>query len=475
MLLTLTMFALAVDPAPLIDDALTAWNVPGVAVVIVDGERTLYLAGHGLREAGNPERITAETVFPLASCTKAFTTAVLASLVDEKKIAWDDPVRKHLRDFHLSDPHADADVRIDDLVAHRTGVAPHDLLWYRAAWDQDEMIRRLAFLPLDKPFRTAMQYQSVMFMAAGKAASNAAGKPWADLMTERLFTPLEMKNATLTTLKLPTDCAMPHTEFDGKLTAGEWYAMKVPDPAGSLNCSASDLAPWLRLQLNDGKHGGRQLISAANLAHTRRPHVVIPVDEGTRKNHPFTKQMSYGMGWVIQDYRGELLVSHGGVIDGFRAHITLIPEKKFALAILSNREQTRMNQALSNMLVDQFLEAPKYDWNKHYGDIVSAEAFAARQSRVQAERQRRQGTSPTLALADYVGEYTHPAYGAATVSLKDGSLTLSWSTFTGSLKHWQDDVFRANDEELGRTPVIFHVEQGKSAALTAVGTRFVRK
>jgi len=459
----------------LVDDALAAWNVPGAAVVIVDGERTLYLAGHGLRELGKPDRVTPDTVFPLASCGKGFTTALLAQLVDEKKLAWDDPVRKHLNDFHLSDPLADGDIRIDDLVTHRTGVAPHDLLWYKAAWDQDEMIRRLAFLPLDKPFRTTMQYQSIMYVAAGKAVGQAAGVPWGDLVQQRLLKPLGMKNAGVTTTNLPTDRAMPHHEAAGKLIADRWYEMPVPNPAGSINASARDLIPWLQLHLNEGRHDGRQLVSAANLARTRSAQIVLPMSDGTRQSHPFTRQMSYGMGWVLQDYRGELLASHAGLINGFRAHLTLIPEKKLGLAILCNRDQTRLNLALSNAIVDCLLNAPKKDWNAHYSEIVAAEQFAEKQARVKAERARRQNTRPSLPLTAYVGEYTDPAYGTARVSLKDGALVLKWSSFSGLLAHWQDDAFQPDQEDLGRSLATFEVADGSVKAMTAIGQRFTRK
>lgn len=160
----------------LVNGALKAWEVPGVAVVIVTPDRVLHLQGYGEREQGKLP-VTADTIFPLASCTKAFTTALVAALADDGRMRWDDPVRKHLAEFHLSDPAADTLVSLRDLGSHRTGLAPHDLLWYRAPWSQSEMVRRAGKLPLTRPFRTEMQYQSIMFIAWGRRPKKPAASP----------------------------------------------------------------------------------------------------------------------------------------------------------------------------------------------------------------------------------------------------------------------------------------------------------
>ena len=463
----------------LIDRALEEWQVPGIAVAIVDGEKILFLQGRGVREKGKTEPVTPDTIFPLASCSKAFTTTLMAVLADDGKLEWDDPVRKHLKEFHLSDPLADGDVRLYDLVSHRTGVAAHDLLWYRAPWSQAEMVRRVGKLPLSKPFRTAMQYQSIMFIAAGRAAENAGGKPWAELVSERLFVPLGMKSASLQTpdaLKM-SDRASPHRmNKEGVLDVIPLYSMKEPNPAGSVNASARDLTAWLQLHLNEGMHGETRLVSAANLKMTHTPQIPIPMGDGDRHMHPFTQQMSYGMAWTIQDYRGELLVSHAGLIDGFRVHLTMIPKRKLALAILCNLDQTRMNLALSNNLVDLLLEAPSKDWNDHYRKIVEAGQFAAKVKEGQLERSRRRNTQPSLPLENYAGTYEEPAYGTAKIILEKDELILEWSTSRCKLEHFHFDTFRTRDALLGQWPIVFEVEGGKRvAAMSAIGMNFKRK
>jgi CubicO group peptidase (beta-lactamase class C family) len=461
----------------LIERARESWQVPGAAVVIVSGDRILYSKGSGRCSKEKPIAVTPDTIFPLASCTKAFTTTLMAMLADEGKLAWDDPVRKHLKSFHLSDPLADGDARLRDLVSHRTGVDSHDLLWYRAKWDQEEMVRRVGLLPLARPFRTAMQYQSIMFVAAGQAAASAGQKPWHDLVRTRIFDPLEMKSASTESPepKKSAVWASPHRKNgDGVVELIPFYEMPEPNPAGSIHASIRDLAPWIQLHLNDGMHGDKRLVSAASLRDTHSPQTIIPMEGGNADQHPFTLQMSYGMAWVIQDYRGELLVSHAGLIDGFRAHIALLPKRKLGLAILCNLDQTRMNLALSNSIVDLLLKAPAVDWNDHYGKIIAEEDFAAKRQAIEIERGRKHGTKPSLPLADYAGKFNEPAYGEAIVKLEKGELILEWSRFRCKLEHFHYDVFRALDPHLGQWPVQFTIADGTVKEMNAIGMRFKR-
>ena len=157
----------AADVEVIVRNAIEAWQIPGVAVAIVKDDQPIFLKGFGVREAGGEQAVTPDTVFPLASCTKAFTTTLLAMLADDGVIGWDDPLRKHLPGFKLSDPNADALLTVRDLLCHRCGIAGHDLLWYHAPWGIDEVIRRAQTLPLEYPFRGGYRYSSIPFMAAG--------------------------------------------------------------------------------------------------------------------------------------------------------------------------------------------------------------------------------------------------------------------------------------------------------------------
>ncbi len=266
----------------IVEAARTSWNVPGVAVVIVHG-KTESVRGYGVKTLGNAAPVTPNTVFPLASCTKAFTTTLLAMLADEGKLSFDDPVRKHFPVFHLSDPNVDALVTLRDLVSHRTGVRGHDLLWYRAPWDEAELFRRMTKLPVDRPFRSSFEYSTLMFLAAGKALTNRAEQPWHELVRTRITDPLGMTHTTFSTKDLAADRASGHREQkDGRIRVEPWYEVPTPNPAGSINLPAKDLVPWLRFQLANGMHAGKRLVSEEQLTITKSPQTIMPM-EGSLK------------------------------------------------------------------------------------------------------------------------------------------------------------------------------------------------
>jgi CubicO group peptidase (beta-lactamase class C family) len=448
-----SVFAMEVDEKKidaLVCEAMKAWKVPGTALVLVDGEKVLYLKGHGVREQGKNDPVTPDTLFPLASCSKAFTTTLIAMLVEDGTLKWDDPVRKHWPDFKLSDPNVNELVTIRDLLSHRTGVGSHDLLWYRASWSLEEMVHRLRYLPLDKPFRTAMQYQSAMYTAAGLGAARSAKKPWQELIQERIFDPLGMKSSFLETksIRKYQDRASGHRRLGEKLEILDWYPQEEPNPAGSISSTARDLSKWLQLHLNEGKYQEKQLVSSEELQTIYTSQIVIPMDEGAKQLSPDSVQMSYGLAWVIQDHRGEHLISHAGMIDGFRVHLTLLPKQKWGFAILANVDQSRMNLSLSYRLIDELLKLPPRDWNAYFLDMVDKQAFAQQAAQKRLERTRRLNTQTTLALDQYVGTYENPAYGRLTISFDKEELVLKWSRFQSKLEHWHFDVFRLREDFL---------------------------
>jgi CubicO group peptidase (beta-lactamase class C family) len=460
--------------------ALQAWQVPGVALAVVYRGQ-VYCKGYGVKRLGSRDAVTKRTVFPLASCTKGFTTTALAMLVDEHKMDWDDPVRKHVKFFHLSDPLADANVTLRDIASHRTGVASHDLLWYRSGLSQEELIRRIGRVKLSKPFRSAYQYQSIMVMAAGYAVGTASGKPWHEFVQLRILKPLGMDHTYWTTTAALTDRdhATGHRKnrkHPGRVDIVPWYPQPGPDPAGSISSCALDLSRWLLFQLNDGVHDGKRLVSAENLHVPRTPQTIMILDASAQAMQPETVQMSYGMGWVIQDYHGRLLNSHGGAIDGFRAHFTLVPHDQLGIVLLNNLEGSQMNLAISNSIVDLILGLPTRNWNSYLGDIVKKDEAAAKEFVKRWRQSRRPGTKPSRELAAYAGCYEDPAYGTARVELKEGKLHWRWSSFSGVLDHFHYDTFTARHDFLGDPPVVFTLDAaGEVAAMKFLNVDFKRR
>lgn len=454
------------------------WKTPGLALVVVHEDRVIYLKGLGVRELDKPEAVTPDTIFPIASCSKSFTTLAMGMLVDEGKLDWDEPVRKHVPYFHLADKLADADVTLRDLVTHRTGVGSHDLFWYATPWSLEERIRRAGKLDLDLPFRAGFRYQVVLFGAAGVAVGNASKSTWQDFVQTRILDALDMKSSRCT--QPPADAntnqASPHKKGDdGRIVSIPRYALTAPDPAGSIHSTARDLAAYLRFQLSDGTWNGKQLISAENLAEPQTPQVVLRRVGAARRMNPETLFLHYGMGWIVQDYRGKRLLMHGGSIDGFRAHLTLVPEANLGIALLNNLDGGLANLALSNSLVDLFLDAPPKDWSSYFLELFEA---GEREDRARARelRDQRDPKGPPRALQAYVGVYDDAAYGSCKIELDKKGLIWSWQKLRIPLEHFQGDIFVANYGPLVDTGFIFtEGADGTVDSFLTLGRVFRRK
>src|SRR5262249_22303501 len=241
-----------------------------------------------------------------------------------------------------------------------------------------------------------------------------------------------------------------------------WRNIDNIGPAGSINAGIRDLSKWLRFQLGDGSFEGKRLLSAALLNETHSPQMVIPLDGSTgvwsftKAMNPETNMMSYGLGWTIQDYRGQLLVSHGGSIDGFRSQVALLPKQKIGIAILSNLGRTSLPEAVRNSVVDVVLAAPKRDWNAHLLAQLDKADATERARAKRFEEKRQKDTKASRGLSAYVGSYDEPAYGTAKLSLDGGTLVLEWSGFKMRLEHWHYDTFIAKGDPLVHNkPLVF--------------------
>ena len=424
------------DPAQaekLAREAVDRWEVPGAAVAIVRGDDTLLLTGFGRRALGKPAPVTPDTVFPLASCSKAFTTTLLAMLVDDGSMNWDDPVRKHLPGFTLSDPNADALLSVRDLLCHRCGIAGHDLLWYRAPWGIDEVLRRASLLPLEYPFRAGYSYSTIPFLAAGRAIERRTGEKWEKLVRTRICEALEMKGVAFTTPEIPATAERVsghRIAKSGAVEAMPPYDMREPNPAGSVHANARDLAAWLKFHINEGLAGsGERLVSLRNLREIHTPQNIIPMEGSAKRLNPDTVQLTYAMGWLVYDHRGRKVLSHGGLIDGFKVQITFLPREKLGIAVLANLHNTRFTAALTNTLIDHYCNLPPKDWNGFFQKIVRDETDEKKRALEAQNRLRDPSVKPSLPLADFAGTYLHPAYGTATVTLDKKSLVVAWSSF----------------------------------------------
>ncbi|OLC08642.1 MAG: hypothetical protein AUH42_00970 [Gemmatimonadetes bacterium 13_1_40CM_70_11] len=450
------------DLAAYTGQAVTAWGIPGLALAVVKDDSIVFAQGFGVRKLGDAAPVTPRTLFAIGSCTKAFTAAALAMLVDSGKLAWDDPVTQYLKGFQLYDPYVTRELTVRDLLTHRSGLMRGDALWYATPYDRDEVLRRIRYLKPSWSFRSRYGYQNIMFLAAGQLVPAVTGMSWDDFVQRRLFAPLGMSATTtsVTALARTADVATPHERVAGKVQPVAWRNLDNIGPAGAINSNVLDMAQWLRLQLGTGAYRGARLISPAGMKEMHAPQTLIPLDSITERLRPSTHFLAYGLGWSLADYRGRKLVSHGGAIDGFRALVGLVPEERLGVVVLSNGGE--LGRALTNALflrvVDAYLGGAPTDWSAELFRVRNDQMARDSADEAKQEHARVAGTKPTLDLAAYAGSYQNEMYGAVTVTLEQGALVMRFGpSYTGDLSHWHFDTFKAKwrDPEEGWDLVAF--------------------
>ena len=458
-----------------VNKALKDWDVPGVAIAVIKDDKIVFAKGYGLREIGKPDKVDERTIFAIGSSTKAFTAASIAMLVDEGKIKWDDPATKYLPGFQLYDANVTREMTVRDLLTHRIGLERGDALWYATDMSRDEILRRIRFLKPSSSMRSKFGYQNIMFLAAGQIVPQVTGKTWDDFLRERIFTPLGMTatSTSISGLKNSNDVAAPHSKFDDKVTAIPYRMIDNIGPAGSINSNVVDMAQWVRLQLNSGKFGDKQLISSANVNVMHSPQTIIPLEGAMKTLYPEAHFLNYGMGWFLSDYHGRKLVEHGGSIDGMRGLVAMIPEEKIGIVILANLSGTIISVPLANRIFDAYLGAPPRDWSAEMLKTMNALQEQGKAANQKMEAARIKDTKPSLALENYAGDYQNEMYGDTKIVVENGKLILKRGAyFTGDLEHWHYDTFRVvwRDRQEGKGFVSFRLNsQGKVEMMNMEG------
>ena len=430
--------------------AVKDWRVPGLAIVVVKDDSVVFMKGYGVRELGKPDPVTVHTRFGNMSTTKAFTAMLVAMLADSGKVSYDDPVTKYEPGVQFADPYVTREITVRDLLTHRVGFGDPDYLWGTSGLDFPAMTRRLRLVPATSSFRSRFQYNNVTYALAGDVAARASGATWQTLMRSRIYGPLGMTESYPDAAELKAaniaDVSSPHGIVRDTVRVLPAALEGIDDiaPAGSAFSTATDMAKWLRFLLDSARVAGRRLVGARNFAQLFRPQQVI-----ANSLYPATRLtgshfQAYGMGWFLQDYRGEFIAYHTGSIEGRSAIVGLIPDRRVGVAIFTNLDHAELRHALMYTVFDRFIgpSNPSHDWSAELRVLYTRLADSARTVQQTEEGKRVTGTRPTLALDRYTGTYADSLFGTATVGISDGRLTLQAGTAKGQLEHWQYDVFR---------------------------------
>jgi CubicO group peptidase (beta-lactamase class C family) len=456
------------------------WKVPGLALAIVRNDSVVLAKGYGLRTLGKPDPVDAHTLFAIGSATKAFTAMAVAMLVDQGKVKWDDRATNYLPDLQLYDAYATRELTVRDLLTHRSGLTAADLMVFAEHMTRDSLLHQVRYVKPTYSFRSHYGYSNLMYLAAGQLTARLTGMSWDDMIRQRIFAPLGMtgSNTSVTVLDRLPNVATPHDEIDGTVQTIPYFNLDNIGPAGSINSNVLDMAQWVRFQLAEGKVGGRRLLGAEAFRETHTPQTIVPLAGFYKTSAQDAHLLTYGIGWYLHDYKGRVVVQHGGNIDGMTALVGFLPEEQTGIVVLTNLDQNELTYALMYRVFDAYLKQPPKDWSRIFlaGErkLIAEDKEEARKK----EAQRVTGTSPSLPLARYVGRYSDTLNGEATVRSEGSGLVFQYGTLIADLAHWQYDTFRAiwRQRRLGKAYVTFTLDEtGKVDELRAVDLATFRR
>jgi CubicO group peptidase (beta-lactamase class C family) len=449
----------------MIHQSLEFWKTPGAAVTIITEDNLSLCEGFGVRNLDQRSPVTENTLFPIASSSKAFTAMSVGLLVDAGEVKWDTPVREILPTFRLQDNIASERLAVRDLLTHRSGLPRHDLVWYGSKFTRQEIFDRLRYLEPTRDIRTDFQYQNIMYMVAGCLVEKISDTSWENFVKEQIFDPIGMLNSNFSTIhtQATDNHAKPHKEKKGQLKEIPFFHADGENdavgPAGSIISSASEMTAWMKLHLSTGIHGDKQFISSVNLEEMHKPQMVM-------RNMPFWAERmglelgSYGLGWMVHAYKGNSLVHHGGHIDGFSILVSFIPKRKIGVIVLSNLDHSFIPEVVTFNIYDTLLNLKPTDWNARFKPIYDEIKAAADRTKGKSSADRKPDTAPSHPIEAYLGEFENPAYGIISVQkIGEGLQLVLNEKLTWPLEHYHYDTFEGYFAEFDLPlKAVFHTD-----------------
>ena len=419
------------------------WEVPSMSIGIVKDGKLVFSKSYGVKEEGKKDKPDKNTLYAIASNSKAFTSAIIAQLVQEGKLSWDDKVKDYLPYFQVYDNWVTNEVTIRDILSHRVGLGTFsgDVIWYKSDLNSEQIIRRIKYIPPAFDFRAGWGYSNLMYITAGELIKKVTGKTWAQNVKERFFLPLGM-NRSITSpsdLESKGNFATPHARENDQNIPIAWEDWEEIGALGGVISSVEDLSKWMVFNLNHGIVGTDTLLTANSRNMLWTPHNNFRVDH-TKPNDYGRNFSAYGLGWSLSDYHGKMRVGHTGGYDGMLTAFNMIPEEKLGVIVLTNGMKSPM-MAATYYALDRFLGLRDKDW--------SADNLEAKRKRPDMRIPNRKvarvaDTKPSLELEQYAGKYLADIYGEVNVELVKGELRLTFEqskALSATLKHWHYDVW----------------------------------
>ena len=438
------------------------WNAPGVAVGVVVKDKLVFAKGYGYRDVGRKLPMTPKTLVQVASNTKLFTAVAAGMLVEEGKLEWDKPVRTFVPAIQFFNDDLNRSVTLRDMLAHRTGITRHDLIWYKSDFTRKELFERLKHLePTTSPRQTYL-YNNLMYAAVGHIIQLVSGTTWEDFTRERIFRPLGM-DATifrLSDMRANPDHGVPYAE---RRDSSDLYQLPFYEeqdgvaPAAAVISNVEDMSRWLIALMNEGRYQDRQVLPAKALKATLAP--AMPQVNADLETFGYKELLNpvYGMGRNTAVYRGHTLASHGGALGGFYSQVSYLPQDGIGVIVLVDGGHCGpLPDVVSYGIYERMLGLDPTPWSDRRNEFRLKNKKANQAARGLAGGDQAKGTKPSHPLAGFAGEFVHPAYGLLQVTLRDGALRVGFRKADLPLNHYHFDRFDTpNDELHGQLSVNF--------------------
>ncbi|GAB3337425.1 serine hydrolase [Larkinella ripae] len=447
----------------LVENTLKTFQVPGIAVAVVKDGRVIHSKGYGVRSLKSGQKVDPNTLFGIASNSKAFTAAALGMLVDEGKLRWDSKVIDFIPEFRLYNAYVTEEFTVRDLLTHRSGMGlgAGDLMFFPDSTDftLNDVIHNLRYLKQVSGFRTKYDYDNLLYMVAGEVVKRVTGQSWEEFVENRIMQPLQMENSRTSFARLPknqSNVIDAHAVLEGKLQVIKRGTLDAGNSAGGIYSSINDLSNWVIMQLNGGKYGDglkKTLFSARVQNDMWTPQTLIPVNDPGPYNTHFS---AYGLGWFLSDVKGYKQVTHTGGLPGMVTQVTLLPELKLGIIVLTNQQTGAAFTSISNQIKDSYLGISGTDRvkearnrmraNTDYGDKITREIWKT----VETEKQNTAAKPP---IYFYTGTFRDNWLGDVMITAENNKLLFTAKRsprLSGELFYYKGNTFvvKWNDRSL---------------------------
>lgn len=440
-----------------INKVIATFDLPGVGVAIVKDGKVLMAKGYGTKRMGENRPVDENTLFLIASNSKAFTATSLAILVEEGKIKWDDKVIAHLPWFRMSDDYVTSHMTIKDLLVHHSGLPAYGgdiMLFPPSKYSRKEILEKLPLIPLKYDFRTTYAYDNILYLAAGEVIEKASGMSWEDFVKTKIFDRVGMKESIsrYSSLKSATNFSFGHARNGKEIRVVENFRDRnigdAGDPAGGICSSASDMAQWLITQLDSGRTPlHNKIFNPSTTTQLWKVVTPMPVSKVPDVIKPSQQDFwGYGLGFRSYNYGKYKVVGHGGALRGFVSQIAMVPDLKLGIVVLTNQQSGGAYWSIINHVLDYYMQNPSFDWVSGYKTLLDSSIAESLIKKRKNEIRIDTADRPSLPVEKYVGTYTEPLMGKVTITKEDSGLVMRFLNsdyYIADLKYFQYNNFVA--------------------------------